>query len=226
MEKADILAALPRLLILPPNVLRESFNRLLEPKEGQTSAVSPSELLIALHMLDPVKDKLTWPAIIEGTNQCFARQNVYTQEVLAVVLQQLVDVNPLPFLFMRTVMRALDICPKLAGFVMSILSRLITKQVWKQPKLWEGFVKCCEKMRPISFGVLLQLPGKQMESCFSIAPDLKPALVTYAQALRAEQLAVVERSTLSLLGLFQPAGQAAVPLDVRMDDAPGEVEDA
>ena len=37
-------------------------------------------------------------------NMCFAEKAIYTQEVLAVVLQQLLDHSPVPVLFMRTVM--------------------------------------------------------------------------------------------------------------------------
>ena len=56
--------------------------------------------------------------------------------------------------------QSLGICPRLLNFVMTILNKLITKQVcgcilfgesivifvqvWKQPKVWQGFVKCCE----------------------------------------------------------------------------------
>ena len=36
-------------------------------------------------------------------NICFGEKEVYTQEVLAVVIQQLIDISPLPTLFMRTV---------------------------------------------------------------------------------------------------------------------------
>lgn len=38
-----------------------------------------------------------------ATNLCFAEKAVFTQEVLAVVLQQLVEQTPTPMLFMRTV---------------------------------------------------------------------------------------------------------------------------
>lgn len=34
---------------------------------------------------------------------CFDEKTIYTQEVLAIVLQQLMEINPLPTLFMRTV---------------------------------------------------------------------------------------------------------------------------
>lgn len=38
-----------------------------------------------------------------ATGLCFAEKTVYTQEVLAVVLQQLVEQTPIPILYMRTV---------------------------------------------------------------------------------------------------------------------------
>ena len=54
---------------------------------------------------------------------------MYTQEVLAVVLQQLLEQTPIPMLFMRTVIQSLRVCPKLSNFVMTILTKLISKQV-------------------------------------------------------------------------------------------------
>lgn len=54
---------------------------------------------------------------------------IFTQEVLAVVLQQLMDQPTLPTLLMRTVIQALGSYPRLSGFVMNILQRLILKQV-------------------------------------------------------------------------------------------------
>lgn len=45
------------------------------------------------------------------------------------VMQQLMDHSPLPMLLMRTVIQSLTMYPRLGGFVMNILSRLIVKQV-------------------------------------------------------------------------------------------------
>lgn len=66
---------------------------------------------------------------LAATNLCFAERNVYTSEVLAVVMQQLMEQSPLPMLLMRTVIQSLTMYPRLGGFVMNILSRLIMKQV-------------------------------------------------------------------------------------------------
>jgi len=60
---------------------------------------------------------------------CFAEKQAYTQEVLAVVMQHLMEQNPLPTLLMRTVIQSLSLYPRLIGFVMNILQRLIMKQV-------------------------------------------------------------------------------------------------
>jgi len=43
-------------------------------------------------------------------------------------MQQLMDMNPLPTLLMRTVIQSLAMYPKLIGFVMNIMQRLIVKQ--------------------------------------------------------------------------------------------------
>lgn len=64
-----------------------------------------------------------------ATALCLNERTIYTHDVLAVVIQQLVDINPIPVLFMRTVLQALTFYPKMVGFVMNILQRLITKQV-------------------------------------------------------------------------------------------------
>ncbi len=63
---------------------------------------------------------------MQATSMCLVERAVYTQEVLAVVIQQLMDHQPLPTLLMRTVLQALSLYPKLSGFVMNILSVFIT----------------------------------------------------------------------------------------------------
>ncbi|NXF42082.1 SYMPK protein, partial [Nyctibius bracteatus] len=131
LEKKEVILALPKLIKLNPIVVKEVFNRLLGTQHGDgastVSPLNPGELLIALHNID--SSKCDMKSIIKATNLCFAERNVYTSEVLAVVLQQLMEQSPLPMLLMRTVIQALTMYPRLGGFVMNILSRLIMKQV-------------------------------------------------------------------------------------------------
>ena len=77
---------------------------------------------------------------------------------MTIVLQQLMEQKDIPLLLMRTVIQSVALYPNLIGFTMNILQRLIVKQVWKQKMLWEGFIKCCERTKPQSFRVLLQVP--------------------------------------------------------------------
>ncbi|XP_032939751.1 symplekin-like [Catharus ustulatus] len=201
LEKKEVIQALPKLIKLNPIVVKEVFNRLLGTQHGDgASAVSPlnpGELLIALHNID--SSKCDMKSIIKATNLCFAERNVYTSEVLAVVMQQLMEQSPLPMLLMRTVIQALTMYPRLGGFVMNILSRLIMKQVWKYPKVWEGFIKCCQRTKPQSFQVILQLPPPQLGAVFDKCPELREPLLSHVRALTPHQQAHIPLSTMAIL---------------------------
>lgn len=172
-----------------------------------TSPITPAELLIALHNIDSSKAELK--TVIKGvelvimtqicyiihkiilfvaTSLCFAEKQAYTQETVAVVMQHLMEMTPLPTLLMRTVIQSLALYPRLSGFVMNILQRLILKQVWKYPKVWEGFVKCCERTQPQSFAVILQLPHLQLSEALKMAPNLKEPLLAHVEAFAENQV--------------------------------------
>lgn len=118
---------------------------------------------------------------------CFAERQTYTAEVLAIVMQRLIEQNPLPTLLMRTVIQSLSLYPKLIGFVMNTLQTLIQKQIWKQKKVWEGFIKCCQRTKPQSFAILLQLPAPQLMTVFRSSPDLKLALRQHVSSFTDSQ---------------------------------------
>ncbi|XP_069042556.1 symplekin [Lepisosteus oculatus] len=201
LEKKEVIQALPKLIKLNPIVVKEVFNRLLgtQHSEGSSSVspLTPGELLIALHNID--SSKCDMKSIIKATNLCFGERNVYTSEVLAVVMQQLMEQNPLPMLLMRTVIQSLTMYPRLGGFVMNILSRLILKQVWKYPKVWEGFVKCCQRTKPQSFSVLLQLPPPQLTSVFERCPELREPLLGHVHSFTPHQQAHIPSSIMAVL---------------------------
>ncbi|KAL8219837.1 UNVERIFIED_CONTAM: hypothetical protein K2H54_034687 [Gekko kuhli] len=201
LEKKEVIQALPKLIKLNPIVVKEVFNRLLGTQHGEgnspVSPLNPGELLIALHNIDSTKCDMK--SIIKATNLCFAERNVYTSEVLAVVMQQLMEQNPLPMLLMRTVIQSLTMYPRLGGFVMNILSRLILKQVWKYPKVWEGFIKCCQRTKPQSFQVILQLPPQQLNAVFEKCPELREPLLAHVRSFTPHQQAHIPNSTMAIL---------------------------
>ncbi|KAG6527645.1 hypothetical protein ZIOFF_009771 [Zingiber officinale] len=118
--------------------------------------------------------------ITDACTACFEQRIVFTQHVIAKSLNHLVEQVPLPLLFMRTVIQAIDAFPPLVDFVMSILSKLVTQQIWKMPKLWVGFLKCAAQTQPRSFNVLLQLPSPHLESALNRHPQLRTPLSAYA----------------------------------------------
>ncbi|KAI3952120.1 hypothetical protein MKW92_014896 [Papaver armeniacum] len=146
----------------------------------------PAEVLIAIHGIVPEKNGnhgIAMKKVMDACNACFEQP-----EVLAKVLNQLVVQIPLPLLFVLSVMQAIGAFPALVDFIMEILSQLVTKQIWKYPKLWVGFLKCAIQTQPQSFGVLPQvviiinlLPAAQLESALSrTAVSLKAPLIAHA----------------------------------------------
>ena len=114
-------------------------------------------------------------------------------------MQQLIDVTPIPTLYMRTVIQSVSMYPKLNGFVVIMMQRLISKQVWKQPKIWEGFIKCCQRIKPSSNQLLLQLPPAQLKEVFTAAPDLKDSLCKYVQELDSQQKSLISEQLLIII---------------------------
>ena len=168
LTKQEVGAALPKLIKLNPVVVKEVFNRLLGTgSSAQPGAMTPADLMIAIHNIDTTKCDMK--TIIKATGLCFQEKSVFTMEVLTIVLQQLMEQKDIPLLLMRTVIQSVALYPNLIGFTMNILQRLIVKQVWKQKMLWEGFIKCCERTKPQSFRVLLQvIEYRHNDSCFQI----------------------------------------------------------
>lgn len=78
------------------------------------------------------------------------------------------------------VIQAVTTYKSLVGFVSTtLLSRLITKKIWTNPRLWEGFIMCAKVIAPASFGALLQLPKDQLRELVDKQPSLKSGLRDY-----------------------------------------------
>lgn len=66
--------------------------------------------------------------------------------------------------------------------------QLCSLQVWKNAALWEGFIRCCVKIRPQSYQVLLQLPPSPLESVFQKERELRQHLRHYVENFSAAQV--------------------------------------
>ncbi|KAF9933806.1 hypothetical protein FBU30_004404 [Linnemannia zychae] len=142
--------------------------------------LSPSELLIQLHLME---DVVGWKTACEAMDICFHHPEIYKSEIIAVVLQQLLDMPNIPSLFMRTVIQAITLYKNLVGFVNSmILARMIQKNVWTRPVLWKGFVRCAKMMQPTSASVIASLPKQQLKEVLTMEPSLKESVDAYQKA--------------------------------------------
>merc|ERR1719394_634686 len=160
------------------------FNRLLGTgSSAQPGAMTPADLMIAIHNIDTTKCDMK--TIIKATGLCFQEKSVFT---------------------------------------MNILQRLIMKQVWKQKMLWEGFIKCCERTKPQSFRVLLQLPPAQLRMLLDAAPDMREPLLEHVQGFTESQRQHVPASIMQVLYNVNPetdtTGDASVDATNEAADAP------
>ncbi|XP_058822982.1 symplekin isoform X2 [Topomyia yanbarensis] len=200
LTKKEVLSALPKLIKLNPMVVKEVFNRLLGVGAEYSSSnlpITPAELLIALHTIDTSKVELKW--VVKATSLCLAEKETYTHDVLGSVVQQLVELSPLPTLLMRTVIQSLTLHPRLAGFITNLLQRLILKQVWKQKVVWDGFLKCAQRLAPQSMGILIQLPSAQLQDALNICPEFREPMLEHAREIMEHQIGHVSQDRMDVL---------------------------
>ncbi|KAK9124505.1 hypothetical protein Sjap_014107 [Stephania japonica] len=268
LPKDEVLSVFPSLVNLPLDKFQVALTHILQGQPHTGPVLTPAEVLIAVNGIDPDRDGIPLKKVTDACNACFEQRNVFTQQVLAKVLNNLVEQTPLPLLFMRTVLQAIGAFPALAedefcninfvlvmhllshfvnhaiissafkqnrcsqyflfvaatllqlclnnaihsflvDFIMEILSRLVTKQIWKYPKLWVGFLKCSQLTKPQSFGVLLQLPAAQLENALSRIPALKAPLIAHASQPNIRP--TLPRSTLVVLGIVNDSQISSQP---------------
>ncbi|CAN1303628.1 SYMPK [Linum perenne] len=196
----EILATIPQFVNLTPDKFQAVLLSILQkPPNSSGPLLTPSEVLIAIHGIDPDRDGIPLKKVTDACNACFEQRQIFTQAVIAKVLNQLVEQIPLPLLFMRTVIQAIGAFPALVEFIMEILSRLVSKQIWKYPKLWVGFLKCALLTKPQSFSVLLQLPPPQLENALNRTGALRAPLVAHASQPHIKS--TLPRSILVVLGI-------------------------
>ncbi|EPQ28470.1 uncharacterized protein PFL1_03773 [Pseudozyma flocculosa PF-1] len=147
------------------------------PRVRQTELLTPVELMGLLHRSEKeIGLKNTGAAI----QICFSMTDVFRSEVLGAVLNQILEEPTLPVIFMRTVILAVSTYKSLSGYVSkNLLSRLITKKIWQNPPLWDGFIICAKLTAPSSFGALIQLPKEQLREVVGRQPELKTGLKEY-----------------------------------------------
>ncbi|KAL0338187.1 UNVERIFIED_CONTAM: Symplekin [Sesamum angustifolium] len=214
LPKDEVLLLFPHLVNAPLDKFQVALSRVLQGLNHSLPVLTPAEALIAIHGIDPDRDgiPLKKAMIVLIMSQMPAMlvlsRHIFSQQVLAKVLNQLVEQIPLPLLFMRTVLQAIGAFPSLGVKVYIVNQSGIhngdTFPSRKQAdmeisKAVVGFMKCALLTKPQSFSVLLQLPTAQLENALNRTPALKAPLVAHANQPHIRSS--LPRSTLVALGL-------------------------
>ncbi|XP_057983982.1 uncharacterized protein LOC131168510 isoform X2 [Malania oleifera] len=216
LPKEEVLQVFPHVVNLPSEKFQAALARIVQGSSHSAPVLTPAEVLIAIHGIDPDRDGIPLKKVTDACNACFEQRQIFTQQVLAKVLNQLVEQIPLPLLFMRTVLQAIVAFPALVDFIMEILSRLVSKQIWKYPKLWVGFLKCAVLTKPQSFSVLLQLPPTQLENALNRNAAIKAPLIAHANQPNIRSS--LPRSLLVVLGLDSQTSSQTETIQARTGD--------
>ncbi|KAI0725434.1 Symplekin tight junction protein C terminal-domain-containing protein [Fomitopsis betulina] len=239
MDKADILRHLPRIVSIlngtpdMKNLVRSVFSSVVQtppqtfgtvssnlPRAQQSERLSPAELMVLLHQSEK---EIGLKSAIEAISICFSMTEVFRSEVLGAFMNQIVDEPVLPTLFLRTVIQAVTTYRSLVSFVSTtLLSRLITKKIWTNPPLWEGFIRCAKLIAPASFGALLQLPKDQLRELVDKQPSLKAGLREYVVKKAGNRARTA--GYLDIFGDGQGQGQAGAVTPASGDPAGEQVQ--
>ncbi|SCZ93130.1 BZ3500_MvSof-1268-A1-R1_Chr6-2g08480 [Microbotryum saponariae] len=195
-DKDELKAYIPRIISLldctPERkaLIRSVFLAATAPPSEKGAMASRSkiklltavELMSVLHQSDAISG--IKPAI-EAISICFSMTDAFRPEILSSFMQYTLDsFSTIPTLFLRTVIQAVSTYKSaLSPFISStLLVKLINKQVWQSPPVWEGFIRLAKVVQPGSFKALLLLPREQLEDVVRRQAGLKEGLREVVQS--------------------------------------------
>merc|ERR1712176_726920 len=145
---------------------------------------------------------------IKGIKVCFGEKSVFSQDIIARTLTMITEcletsnqnLRPLhrkvkrgilapnepPTLSMRTFIQAILMYPKLRSFIINLLKRILktgkitdNKYTW----LWNGFVKCCQKLKshPECYELILSLDSAYFFKIMDELKSMRIGLIRYIE---------------------------------------------
>jgi hypothetical protein len=158
------------------------LSKIINNTKPSANTLSPADLLFELHLID--KSKTTLKKMMQAIEICFQQKVVVKQEVLSKVLTQLIEVNPIPQLCLRTIIQTVTTVSTMKGFIMNLLKDLIVKEIWKDAQLWIGFMKCVKLTMPNSLPVVIALPPTQLDEALQKNTSMVQDIMEYTKKIR------------------------------------------
>ena len=101
----------------------------------------------------------------------------FTMAVLQNAVAELRKLETLPILFMRLLIKSLNLYPVLKAFAIEVLGNLMGREIWKtQPQIWKGCVIMLKMTQPQSHILHMKLPAEQLRPLLESNKELGPAL--------------------------------------------------
>lgn len=156
ISRTKLRPLLPDLLKLPEIRMDLAFSKLMTIIPPP---VEPGALLLDLHHVEIENDAFLKKRVIRAVEICLNRPKLFTMEVMGVIVNEMTDETPVPYLTMRTMIVAVRAHPKLKKITINMLLKLAKRSIWEMNSAtWQGFIKCVSLLQPQSFVVTSQIP--------------------------------------------------------------------
>jgi len=172
LRREQAIAFLPQLCTLESRAFLAALSRLAERRAGREPLFSPAELLVAIHSIEIGAGPPPAPTLeqVKATIQtCLGSKRFFPKEALALTLQNMKQMTPLPKLFMWTVIYMSRTSSDLAPFILGLLREIVPK-AWGAREQWQGYVMCCKLMAPGSFPLLAELSPEMLAAAAKRLP--------------------------------------------------------
>lgn len=118
--------------------------------------LTPNDIYYAIHYFTDIHNSLSISQII------VTKKEVFNEQVSIYAINKMEE-SALPPLFMRTVIVSLINFPGLKKFVVDLMFRLVRLEIWKFPRLYDGFQRCLTMLGSACCEVVMAMPEDKMK---------------------------------------------------------------
>lgn len=181
----NVVSNFPKLLTLPTATLKKITSTALTAAHG-SAPISPDQLLFQLHNArlpngaEALKEAAMWISMLFDDPS----QALLKPDVLYPALMSIIQTQPLPILFFRTLILSISRVKAMESYALNLLRRpeIMEKHVWGDDRHRLGYINTCEKLLPASIPLVVGLPLDMFESVIKTKPTIKEAIRLHVQA--------------------------------------------